>query len=198
MKELVLASNNKHKKQEIQNILKDYKILTLEDIGYFEEIIEDKDTFEGNAIKKAKTIYDYCKKSVIADDSGLCIDLLNGEPGVFSARYSTKGNDESNINKVLKKLNGKESKAKFVSVIAYIDEFAQINTFYGEVEGKIISNKRGNNGFGYDPIFYIDELNKTFAELSDTEKNSISHRKKSLEKLVMYIERGDKLVYKNK
>lgn len=191
MKELVLASNNKHKQKEIQEILKDYKILTLNDIDFKEDILEDADTFEGNSIKKAQTIYNFCKKEVIADDSGLCIELLNDRPGVYSARYSLAGDDNSNIEKVLAELGGKHSKAFFISVIAYINNIGEIKTFKGEVEGTIINEKIGDNGFGYDPIFYVEGYKKTFAQLTPEEKNSISHRKKAIDKFINYIKGSD-------
>ncbi|ERK59563.1 non-canonical purine NTP pyrophosphatase, RdgB/HAM1 family [Gemella bergeri ATCC 700627] len=187
MKELVLASNNAHKIEEIKEILANYNILSLADVGFFDEIIEDGVTFEENALIKARIISNYTKKIAIADDSGLVIDLLNGEPGVYSARYSKEKTDKKNIEKVLTKLNGKESPAHFVSVIALVTPDGEEITFRGECHGKIISEQRGNNGFGYDPIFYIKKLNKTFAELSNKEKNSISHRKNSLNKLAGYL-----------
>lgn len=186
MKELVLATNNIHKKEEIEQILSYYKILTLKDINFNDEIIEDRDTFEGNSLKKAEIIFNYCGKPTIADDSGLIIDLLNGEPGVYSARYSKEGTDEKNIEKVLCKLEGKTSSARFVSVISYVDSNGS-KTFRGEVEGLIISECRGINGFGYDPIFYVENLNKTFAELNSDEKNNISHRKQALNKFVKFL-----------
>lgn len=191
MKELVLATNNKHKLEEIQAILTDYKILTLNDIGFNEEIDEDQDTFEGNSLKKAKVIADFCGKDTIADDSGLCIDLLNGEPGVYSARYSQEATDEANIQKVFEKLSGKTSAAKFVSVISLVKANGEELSFRGEVLGEIITEKRGNNGFGYDPIFYVASFDKTFAELTATEKNSISHRKEALKLLAEYLNKGE-------
>ncbi len=189
MKELVLASNNKHKQKEIQNILTDYKILTLEDIGFFDEIEEDGNTFEENSLKKAKVISKFCKKDTIADDSGLCIEYLNNEPGVYSARYSKEATDEANIEKVLKKLSGKKSPAKFISVISLVKCSGEEYTFRGEAEGMIITEKIGTNGFGYDPIFYVKELDKTYAQLNDEEKNAISHRKKALTLLCDYLKK---------
>lgn len=187
MKELILASNNAHKVEEIKSILDDYKILTLKDIGYYEDIIEDGTTFEENALIKARTIAKYSGKAVIADDSGLSVALLDGRPGVYSARYSEEKTDEKNIEKVLEELNGEKSKAKFVSVIALVRPDGSEITFRGECHGEIIFEKRGNNGFGYDPIFYVPSLEKTFAELTPEQKNSISHRKESLEKFSKYL-----------
>ena len=187
MKELILASNNAHKVEEIKSILDDYKILTLKDIGYYEDIIEDGTTFEENALIKARTIAKYSGKVAIADDSGLSVALLDGRPGVYSARYSAEQTDEKNIEKVLAELNGEKSEAKFVSVIALVRPDGSEITFRGECHGEIIFEKRGNNGFGYDPIFYVPSLEKTFAELTPEQKNSISHRKESLEKFSKYL-----------
>ena len=187
MKELILASNNAHKVEEIKSILDDYKILTLKDIGYYEDIIEDGTTFEENALIKARTIAKYSGKAAIADDSGLSVALLDGRPGVYSARYSAEQTDEKNIEKVLEELNGEKSEAKFVSVIALVRPDGSEITFRGECHGEIIFEKRGNNGFGYDPIFYVPSLEKTFAELTPEQKNSISHRKESLEKFSKYL-----------
>ena len=187
MKELILASNNAHKVEEIKSILEDYSILTLKDINYTEEIVEDGTTFEENALIKARTICKYSGKTAISDDSGLSVDLLDGRPGVYSARYSKEQTDEKNIEKVLLELNGQKSKAKFVSVIAIVKPDGTELTFRGECHGEIIFEKRGTNGFGYDPIFYVPSLDKTFAELSAEQKNSISHRKQSLEKFSQYL-----------
>ena len=191
MKELILASNNAHKVEEIKSILDDYKILTLKDIGYYEDIIEDGTTFEENALIKARTIAKYSGKAAIADDSGLSVALLDGRPGVYSARYSKEQSDEKNIEKVLEELNGEKSKAKFVSVIALVRPDGSEITFRGECHGEIIFEKRGSNGFGYDPIFYVSSLEKTFAELTPEQKNSISHRKESLEKFSKYLKEED-------
>lgn len=187
MKELILASNNAHKVEEIKSILEDYSILTLKDINYTEEIVEDGTTFEENALIKARTICKYSGKTAISDDSGLSVDLLDGRPGVYSARYSKEQTDEKNIEKVLLELNGQKSKAKFVSVIALVKPNGTELTFRGECHGEIIFEKRGTNGFGYDPIFYVPSLDKTFSELSSEQKNSISHRKQSLEKFSQYL-----------
>lgn len=187
MKKLILASNNAHKVEEIKSILDDYTILTLKDINFNQEIIEDGSTFEENALIKARTISQFSGKTAIADDSGLSVELLDGRPGVYSARYSKEQTDEKNIEKVLMEQNGKKSKAKFVSVIALVTPDGTEHTFRGECHGEIIFEKRGNNGFGYDPIFYVPTLNKTFAELTPEQKNSISHRKQSLEKFSQFL-----------
>ena len=191
MKELILASNNAHKVEEIKSILEDYSILTLKDINYTEEIVEDGTTFEENALIKARTICKYTGKTAISDDSGLSVELLDGRPGVYSARYSKEQTDEKNIEKVLFELDGNYSKAKFVSVIAYVTPDGVEKTFRGECHGEIIFEKRGKNGFGYDPIFYVPELDKTFAEITSEEKNSISHRSESLKKFSNYLREQD-------
>ena len=191
MKELLLTSNNLHKVDEIKSILEDYNVLTLKDIGYLVEIEENGNTFEENALIKARAISKFSGKTAIADDSGLSIDLLDGRPGVYSARYSKEQTDEKNIEKVLNELNGQHSKAKFVSVIAYVTPDGLEKTFRGECHGEIIFEKRGNNGFGYDPIFYVPSLKKTFAEIASEEKNSISHRRQSLEKFSNYLREKD-------
>ena len=138
MKELLLASNNLHKVDEIKSILEDYNVLTLKDIGYLVEIEENGNTFEENALIKARAISKFSGKTAIADDSGLSIDLLDGRPGVYSARYSKEQTDEKNIEKVLNELNGQHSKAKFVSVIAYVTPDGLEKTFRGECHGEII------------------------------------------------------------
>ena len=191
MKNLILASNNAHKVKEIKQILTDYNILTLKEVNFTEDIIEDGDSFEENALIKARTIAEFSGKVAIADDSGLSVDKLNGHPGVRSARYSPEQTDEKNIEKVLAELAGEQSKAKFVSVIAMVTPEGKEFIFRGECEGEIILEKRGTNGFGYDPIFYVPELNKTFAEISSDEKNAISHRKKSLEKFSKFLKEQD-------
>ena len=139
MKELILASNNAHKVEEIKSILSDYNILTLKDINFTDEIIEDGLTFEENALIKARTISKYSGKTAIADDSGLSVDLLDGRPGVYSARYSKEQTDSKNIEKVLSELDGKKSNAKFVSVIALVEPDGTEFTFRGECHGEIIS-----------------------------------------------------------
>ena len=184
MKELILASNNAHKVEEIKSILEDYSILTLKDINYTKEIVEDGSTFEENALIKARTICKYSGKIAISDDSGLSVDLLDGRPGVYSARYSKEQTDEKNIEKVLLELNGQKSKAKFVSVIALVKPDGTELTFRGECYGEIIFEKRGTNGFGYDPYFYVPEFEKTMAELSIDVKETISHRGRALRELI--------------
>lgn len=186
---LILASQNKHKAQEMQAILGDkIELVTLDaaccgDI----EIIEDGDTFEANAIKKAVTVMRATGLPSIADDSGLCVDALDGAPGVYTARFAGEGaSDDQNISKLLNALDGVETAKRtacFVCVIAVAYPDREPVTFRGECEGYILTEKRGENGFGYDPVFFVEKFGKSMAELSAEVKNSISHRSCALAKL---------------
>ena len=196
---LIIATDNQHKVNEIKDICRDlnYEIVSLKDEGIFIDIIEDGSTIEENSFKKANEIYKYISKRgdknflVLSDDSGLMVDYLNGEPGVLSARFSGENSsDEKNSEKVLKLLDGvnySKRGAKFLTVLTLIDDNGKKNQFHGGIYGKILEEKRGENGFGYDSIFYIEEIQKTFAELSKDEKNLISHRYKALMKLREYF-----------
>lgn len=185
--ELIVASNNKNKIKEIKEIFKDldYDILSLKDINFNQDIEESGTTFEENSLIKAQTIYKLYHKAVIADDSGLMVRALNGEPGVYSHRYAgLEENDEANNLKLINNLKGISDRAcKYVCVITYINSQGEVIQARGEVLGSIIDTRRGDNGFGYDPYFYIASLDKTMAELSLNEKNEISHRSKALNKL---------------
>jgi len=176
--QLVFASNNKNKIQEIQALVpSDFKILSLEDIGCFEEIPETAETIEGNAILKANYVTKNYGYPCFADDTGLEVDALNGAPGVYSARYAgEQKNAEDNMNKLLLELRTATSrKAHFKTVICLNNNGLQ-HLFTGIINGTITTEKIGTNGFGYDPIFIADGTEKTFAELSMHEKASISHR----------------------
>lgn len=183
---IFLATGNKHKIEEISDIfseVKDIEILSIKDGIDIPEVIEDGETFEENSLKKAKEISEFLNMIVIADDSGLCVDALNGGPGVYSARYSEEGTDKANNEKLVKNLQGIENrKAKFVSVISLVKPDGKSFSFRGEVEGEIIDIPRGETGFGYDPHFYLKEYGKTLAEMPEL-KNKISHRANALEKL---------------
>ena len=190
MKTIVLASNNKHKIKEFKEILKDYNILSLNDIGYTEEIEETGETFEENSLIKAKTIHEFLKDKnpdyiVIADDSGLCVDSLNGEPGVYSARYAGEhGNNEANRAKLLDKLKGKDRTAYFncTIVVYYPDETHKV--FTGKTYGTITEKEIGKTDFGYDCLFLSKDLNKTFGEATEEEKNKVSHRGRAIEAMM--------------
>lgn len=198
MKELVLASSNPHKIEEIYDILKtlDYRILSMDEVGLGGmDIVEDGDTFEANSLIKAKAVYEATGKPAIGDDSGLMVDFLGGEPGVYSARYSGEDkNYSANNEKLLKNLSGvpmEKRGAKFVTVITLMFSPEDVVVARGEVHGFIGETLRGTNGFGYDPLFIVPELGKTFAELNSEEKNKISHRANALVKLQALLkERG--------
>ena len=185
---LVFASNNKNKIKEIQLLVPNsIQILSLEDIGCTEEIPETADTIEGNAILKANYVTKKHGYDCFADDSGLEVDTLNGAPGVFSARYAGEPkNDDNNMNKLLSNLKDKTNrKANFKTVICLNYKDKQ-HLFTGIINGKIIEEKVGNNGFGYDPIFVANDYTKTFAELSIEEKSNISHRGIAVKQLVAF------------
>ncbi len=185
-KTLVLASNNDHKILEIKEMLgKSYEILKQSDFN-IDPIPETGKSFEENAVIKAREVHRITGLSTIGDDSGLIVDALNGEPGIYSARYSgEKATDKENNSKLLKKLEGvsKENRtARFVCVIALIDceEPENIYTFRGTWNGEILTKAKGSNGFGYDPLFLDPEIGKASAELLAEDKNKLSHRAKAL------------------
>lgn len=187
--QLVFASNNKNKIQEIQALVpSDFKILSLEDIGCFEEIPETADTIEGNAILKANYVTQNYGYPCFADDTGLEVDALNGAPGVYSARYAgEQKNAEDNMNKLLLELRTATSrKAHFKTVICLNNNGLQ-HLFTGIINGTITTEKIGTNGFGYDPVFIADGTEKTFAELSMHEKASISHRGIAVGQLIDFL-----------
>ena len=183
MKKVVIATNNPGKIKEIKEILKDYEILTLKDMNSEIEVEEDRDTFEGNAMKKAKEIANVLKMPVIADDSGLCIDVLKGWPGVHTARFlGENATQEQRNNAILEKMKKEQKRtARVICCMAYYED-GNFILGKGEVEGKIATKKRGKNGFGFDEIFELPN-GKTFAELTLDEKNQISHRKLALQDL---------------
>lgn len=191
MKKIIFASGNKGKIAEVKRILGelDIPILSLHDINFKGEIVEDGDSFEENAKIKAIEIFNSYKLPTIADDSGLVVEQLNGEPGIYSARYAgIDSDDEANNIKLLENLSTKPEphRAKFVcSAVYYSGE--KIHNTVGEVYGKIISKARGTNGFGYDPLFVPDGYAKTMAELDPEIKNSISHRFKAFDQLKKYL-----------
>lgn len=195
MKKLILASNNFKKISELKSLLNelDIEIKSLKEVNIDVDVVEDGKTFEENAKKKAKEIYELLKLRgekdflVLSDDSGLEVDYLNGEPGIYSARYAGEhGNDEKNNNKLLKELKDVlkiNRNAKFICQIALFDEDGKYYTIRGEAEGIILNEIHGEGGFGYDPLFFYPPLNKTFAELTSDEKNQISHRGVALKEL---------------
>ena len=193
IKTIVLATNNKHKLKEFKEILNDYQIISLKDIGYFDDVEENGTTFEENALIKAKTIHNYIKDKdenyiVVADDSGLCVDSLNGEPGIYSARYSgMHNNSEANRNKLQKELIGKDRNAYFVCTIVVYYPNDEYKTFVGKTYGEISEYELGKKDFGYDCIFFSKDLNKTFGEATEEEKNSVSHRSRAIKEMLKNI-----------
>lgn len=190
--ELVFATNNKHKLEELQALLgNSCKLLSLNDIGCNDEIPEDQATLEGNANQKAFYIFNKFGYNCFADDTGLEIEALNGEPGVYSARYAgEEKSSEKNMQKVLQKLDKiNQRNARFRTVISLIINGKE-NQFEGIVEGEILQQKKGNSGFGYDPIFQPKGFDLSFAEMSLTDKNKISHRGRAVQKLVEFIKKS--------
>ena len=186
---IIFATANQNKANEIQKIVpQEIQILSLKDIGFEGEIPETQPTIEGNAIQKANFIVDKFAQNCFADDTGLEVEALNGEPGVYSARYAgEERDDEKNIDLVLEKLANQENrKARFKTVIALLIE-NQLYTFEGIIEGEIIKERRGTQGFGYDSVFVPNGFQKTFAELSMQEKNQISHRARATKKMIEFL-----------
>lgn len=189
---LIIASNNKHKVYEIKTILAPYfdEILSLSEAGISHETVEDGETFMENALKKAREIAEISHGAALADDSGICADALGGEPGVYSARYSGgHGNDEDNNKLLVKNLSDKADKsAHYTAAIAIVYPDGREVTAEGYMYGRIIDTPRGDRGFGYDPIFVPEGEQRTVAEMSDSEKNEISHRASALKKLLSKLE----------
>ena len=190
MKKIVFATNNAHKLQELRQMLGDrYEVLCLTDIGCHEDIPETADTIEGNARMKAEYVKEHYGYDCFSDDTGLEIDALGGEPGVYSARYAGPGHDsEANIDKVLKKLDGvKERTARFRTAIVLL-QGGEMHLFEGQVEGVILTERHGTGGFGYDSIFQpIEGDGSTSAQMSPEQKNSISHRGRAVARLVAFL-----------
>lgn len=186
---LCFATNNVHKVKEIQALLGgSFTLLSLADIGCTEELAEDQDTLEGNSLQKARYVFEKYQVPCFADDTGLEVEALNGEPGVYSARYAgEQRNSQDNIALLLQNLQGKENlKARFRSVITLISA-AGTNQFEGILNGVITFEPRGTQGFGYDPVFIPEHYTQTLAELELSEKNKISHRARAVQKLVLFL-----------
>ena len=199
MRRLIIASNNKKKIKELKSIVEQlgWEVKSLDDENIDIEVEEDGLTFEENAEKKAREIYEFLLNrgennfAVLADDSGLEVDYLNGAPGVYSARYAGEhGNDSKNNEKLLHELKnakGEERKGRFVCSIALVDTDGKTNVVRGVAEGVILEELSGEGGFGYDPLFYYEPAKKTFAELDANEKNKISHRANAIKKIEEYL-----------
>ncbi len=189
MTEIIFATNNAHKLSEVQALLGDkFRLVTLRDCGITEDIPETADTLDGNASQKSHYLHDRVGRNCFADDTGLEVEALGGEPGVRSARYATDGHDfEANNRLLLKNLEGVTNrKARFRTVISLILD-GEEHLFEGIVEGRIAESEAGCGGFGYDPLFIPDGYDCTFAEMSADEKNAISHRGRAVQKLVKFL-----------
>lgn len=190
MTSFIFATNNKHKIEEVSHILHDrYHIVSLKEIGFTDDIPETAPTIEGNASLKAWHIYKLYKQDCFADDTGLEVEALNGEPGVYSARYAGETHDFSrNVDKLLVNLDGiTNRKARFRTVVSLIMNGKELQ-FEGIINGSIISERKGVNGFGYDPVFVPDGYDITMAEMPPDLKNKISHRALAMQKMADYLE----------
>ena len=196
---LLIASNNKHKVREIKEILSKYytDIMSLKDAGIDIDVVEDGTTFMENALKKAHEVLQASNfDAVLADDSGLMVDALDGAQGVYSARFAGEGHDDDANNakliEVMKDVDDDKRTCRFVTVAVIARKGKKDITATGYVEGKLLREKRGENGFGYDPLFYYEPFGKTFAEMNEQEKNSVSHRKNALEGVRKALEEEEK------
>lgn len=191
MKKLVFASNNAHKLSEIRAILGDHiEIISLSDLQCHEEIPETADTLEGNALIKARYVWEHYGLYCFADDTGLEVEALGGAPGVYSARFAGEhASFEDNVSLLLERLLGVAAprRARFRTVIALIDEYGT-HFFEGSVDGEITLERSGDHGFGYDPVFRPEGREETFAQLTEQEKNSMSHRGRAVQKLIRYLQ----------
>ena len=186
---LIIASNNAHKVSEIKAILGCFydEILSLREAGIDMDVVEDANTFEGNALKAREVFSVADADAVLSDDSGLMVDALGGAPGVYSARYAGEGHDDAANNAklldALRDVPDEKRTARFCTSVALIRKGMPAVTANGSVEGRILRSSQGENGFGYDPLFYYEPLKKSFAQLTPEEKNSVSHRRRALESL---------------
>lgn len=189
MTELIFATNNAHKLAEVEAVLGDcFRLLTPRDCGITEEIPEEQPTLEGNALQKARYIHERTGRDCFADDTGLEVEALGGAPGVHSARYATDGHDFAANNRLLlRNLAGASTRrARFRTVIALILDGREM-LFQGAVEGRIAETEAGCGGFGYDPLFVPEGCDRTFAEMTDEQKNALSHRGRAVRKLAEYL-----------
>ncbi|WP_418449839.1 RdgB/HAM1 family non-canonical purine NTP pyrophosphatase [Alistipes sp.] len=189
MTELIFATNNAHKLAEVEAVLGDrFRLLTPRDCGITEEIPEEQPTLEGNALQKARYIHERTGRDCFADDTGLEVEALGGAPGVHSARYATDGHDFAANNRLLlRNLAGASTRrARFRTVIALILDGRE-SLFQGAVEGRIAETEAGCGGFGYDPLFVPEGCDRTFAEMTDGQKNALSHRGRAVRKLAEYL-----------
>lgn len=190
-KRIVVASGNKGKLREIKDMLSDYEVISSAEAGFIGDVEENGKTFYENALIKAKTVAEFLNVPALADDSGICVDALNGEPGIYSARYAGDGIDEHNNELLLNNLKDKDNRnAKFVCCMVYYDpKTKEILTASGETLGYILDKPYGENGFGYDPIFHSYDLDTCLGIASEEQKNTISHRYRALKKIKELLEK---------
>lgn len=188
MHQLVIASNNEGKIKEITPMVNNISLLSLKDICFTNEIPEPYFTFEENALAKASAIALFSGKNVFADDSGICVNALNGAPGVISAHYSGKRDDEANLQKVLAELKGATDRSAYYKAVICLIWNEEVYYFEGVCEGEIAAAKSGSGGFGYDPIFIPAGYKETFGTLPLATKNSISHRGKAIKKMIAFLD----------
>lgn len=182
-KKIVVASSNQHKIAEIAEILSDYRVISMKEAGFKGEIEENGKSFRENALIKAKAVAEALRCPALADDSGLCVDALGGAPGIYSARFSGEG-DEANRKQLLKQLEGiDDRRAHFECAVCLYTPGGKTLFGIGKTRGRILEEERGDNGFGYDCLFYSDDLKKSFGEATEEEKNSVSHRFRALQDL---------------
>ncbi|MFV0305197.1 MAG: RdgB/HAM1 family non-canonical purine NTP pyrophosphatase [Moheibacter sp.] len=188
--ELIFASHNENKVSEIRELLPNsIQLLSLNGIGFHQEIEETGSTLEENAQIKAETIYKQTGKNVFADDSGLFVDFLEGAPGVYSARYAGTGKSEDNIEKLLTELKEVKNRNAYFQTIICLIWKGNTHFISGKIHGQILTQKKGEKGFGYDPIFIPDGYRNSFAEMTSLQKNQISHRAKAVQKLINFIQK---------
>ena len=191
---LVVATGNAHKLREIAEIFTEFEVVSQKEMGFNEEVEEDGTTFAENALIKARAASKALRCVALADDSGLCVDALNGAPGIFSARYcGYHGDDQANRNKLLEDMQGKENRtAHFNSAVALVYPDGRELVAEGQTYGKILEKETGEGGFGYDCLFFSDDLQKSFGLATAEEKNSVSHRFRSLQKLLKMWQEQEK------
>lgn len=187
MEKIIIASANQGKIKEFRDLLGDkFEVLSMAEVGFKGDIVENGKTFEENATIKAKTIYEHTGYTVIGDDSGLCVPSLNGEPGIFSARYAGENATmDENKKLLLKNLEGKDRSAYFVCCLVLYN--GKANVFEGRCYGKILTSEVGSGGFGYDGLFFSNDLNKSFGECTKEQKNTVSHRARAINKLTEFL-----------
>ena len=187
--ELVIATNNKGKLRDLETLLPGMRLLTLEDIGFSTPIPEPYETFTANAMTKAMTVYNFSRRMVMADDSGLCVDALGGRPGVYSARYAGEGaTDEENLQKLLSEMEGQANRKAYYTAVICVVVDNRPYFFEGTCHGTITERPMGSAGFGYDPVFLPDGYRQTFAQLPQEVKNSLSHRGEAVRKMVQFFD----------